>query len=544
MNKYYYDYLRLLVNKPHSKEIQKAMDRMPYYENHFKYNNEFVDSIINFIEGMIYLQKGGEGKKFKLLTEQKFWISLLGYEDENDVPVITELPVILGAGSGKTTLMAALALALEMIGSNHGNDILILANTTEQAQELFRAASSMVKDEKSTLNKLRKAKLLNPNRNEIIYDLTTSSIKIKAMDNDSIDGTNLRAAIYDEFHAFKTDVIQNVRKSSLPKRIMNTGFISIYISTNGTTRGSVFDTYYERFQKILNGELEDYTSFPLIYKLDDISEVYDMNAYEKAMPFIRDISDPKVIYQNVVNSKGNPVAQSEILAKSFNIPQQEYNAYFTADKIRASFELEVTPDDRAVYVGFDMASVNDLSSVAFVRKAGIGFDVVTHSFIPREGYEEAPREKRSIYNRFIDRDELTLIDKPTIDQEDVFDWIMEYLSANGLTPVGFGSDAYYSKQLRNLIIEEFGKEMMYTVRPNVMNTSEPLKNIKALIDAGDAAINEELMAWSLGNVRVKLDGAGNVYANKAKAVDKIDPVWALINAYWLIINAEQETFGW
>ena len=47
-------------------------------------------------------------------------------------------------GSGKTTFMAALSLALMMVGSNNGNDILVFANTKEQAKELFTAAVSMI----------------------------------------------------------------------------------------------------------------------------------------------------------------------------------------------------------------------------------------------------------------------------------------------------------------------------------------------------------------------------------------------------------------
>lgn len=545
MNKYYKEYEQLLKNKPHSKEIALAMKRMPYYEDNFSFNQTYVDKLINFIENFIYLQKGGDGTNFKLLTEQKFWVSLFGYENKKGVPVINELPILIGAGSGKTTLLAALSLALMIVGSAKGNDIMVFANTKEQAHELFTASSAMIKDEHSKLDKLRKAKMLRTNRNEILYEPTTSKLAIRSMDNDSVDGTNLRAAIFDEFHAYRIDAIQNVRKSSLPKRVNSTGFVSIYISTNGTTRDNVFDVYYDRFERILHGEQEDWTSFPLIYKLDDIEEVHNIDMYEKAAPFIKEISDPSILYQQLMSAKGNPAAQAEILAKSFNLPQQEYNAYFTADNIKKAYDLTLEPDDNEVYVGFDMASVNDLSSLAFVQKSGIGFTVKTHSFIPKDTFDNAPRDKKAIYTRFAENNELTIVDTPTIDQDFVFDYMVEYIYSNNLIPAGFASDAYYSRQLRNNIKREFGDEMMHTVRVNVMQTSEPAKNIKALVDAGRASINEELMAWALGNIRVKIDGAGNVYWNKAKAVDKIDPTWALLNAYWLIVNEDDKEWqGW
>lgn len=97
MNEYFIDYLKLVKTKPISKEISLALDRIPMFENMYSFNKEYVDKLIAFMENFIYLQKGGDGGRFKLLTEQKFWVSLFGYAKENGVPAITELPIIVGA---------------------------------------------------------------------------------------------------------------------------------------------------------------------------------------------------------------------------------------------------------------------------------------------------------------------------------------------------------------------------------------------------------------------------------------------------------------
>ncbi|MGL5466059.1 MAG: hypothetical protein ACRDBE_04320 [Leuconostoc lactis] len=97
MNEYFIDYLKLVKTKPISKEISLALDRIPMFENMYSFNKEYVDKLISFMESFIYLQKGGDGGRFKLLTEQKFWVSLFGYAKENGVPAITELPIIVGA---------------------------------------------------------------------------------------------------------------------------------------------------------------------------------------------------------------------------------------------------------------------------------------------------------------------------------------------------------------------------------------------------------------------------------------------------------------
>lgn len=100
MNEYFIEYLKLVKTKPISKEISLALDRIPMFENMYSFNKEYVDKLISFMESFIYLQKGGDGGRFKLLTEQKFWVSLFGYAKENGVPAITELPIIVGARLG------------------------------------------------------------------------------------------------------------------------------------------------------------------------------------------------------------------------------------------------------------------------------------------------------------------------------------------------------------------------------------------------------------------------------------------------------------
>ena len=70
-----------------------------------------------------------------------------------------------------------------------------------------------------------------------------------------------------------------------------------------------------------------------------------------------------------------------------------------------------------------------------------------------------------------------------------------------------------------------------------------LKKTKSLIQSGRYLVKDKLLLWSLSNLRVKVDANGNVYPNKAKAVDKFDPVLATIQAYWLY-NKLTETETW
>ena len=106
---WYYEYLKLYRDgKPMSQWVIKALDRVPYYLSHYNYNERYPKRLISFMENSLYLQKGDTGSKMKLEIEQKFWIELLGFEYDDGRPVITDLGLIIGAGSGKSTFLRCL----------------------------------------------------------------------------------------------------------------------------------------------------------------------------------------------------------------------------------------------------------------------------------------------------------------------------------------------------------------------------------------------------------------------------------------------------
>lgn len=154
---WYYEYLKLYRDgKPMSQWVIKALDRVPYYLSHYNYNERYPKRLISFMENSLYLQKGDTGSKIKLEVEQKFWIELLGFEYDDGRPVITDLGLIIGAGSGKSTFMAGLALAVMIVDSHRGQDVLVMSNSVNQSQNTFRTATDMVSDDRSPLYDFKK----------------------------------------------------------------------------------------------------------------------------------------------------------------------------------------------------------------------------------------------------------------------------------------------------------------------------------------------------------------------------------------------------
>lgn len=544
--KWYYEYLKLVRDgKPMSIEAKQALDRIPQYLNKFEYDDTYPNALISFIEGFIYLQKGDDEKSnpMRLQIEQKFWLELFGFVDpDTHRQIINDIGLVIGAGSGKSTFMAALSLAVMIVGSYKGNDIIVLSNSIKQSHETFRTASEMAGDERSVLGDLKKREILKPIQGKIKYSPTNSQIEIRTMDNNTLDGTNVRLAIFDEFHSYHVNVIENVRKSSAPKR-KKTGFTTMYISTNGQVRDSVFDSYYKRWEKILSGEVEDWSTFPMIYKMDDIEEVTKPELYEKAMPFVRSISDPMIIKNEILDkTQGNPVAQAEVLAKSFNIPQSSFNALFTTDELEATREIQDVEWGNEVTIGSDFSEVEDLTAISIMWRNENKIRTRNFAFLPENTFEnKTTKAQRLMYVRLINEGSLILTKGSAIDQDEVYEWLDDYIQENRLMPIGFGGDAFFSKAYQRRITQDYGEGMYTKIRQNVMSLSQPLKTVKARIAGGDFQSDDDLLLWALNNLRVKIDANNNIYPNKQKAVDKIDPVLATIQAYYVWELQDEDT---
>ena len=482
-------------------EAKQALDRIPQYLNKFEYDDTYPKALISFIEGFIYLQKGDdeESHPMRLQVEQKFWLELFGFVDpDTHRQIINDIGLVIGAGSGKSTFMAALSLAVMMVGSYKGNDVIVLSNSIKQSHETFRTASEMAGDERSVLGDLKKHELLKPILGKIKYAPTNSQIEIRAMDNNTLDGTNVRLAIFDEFHSYHINVIENVRKSSAPKR-KKTGFTTVYISTNGQVRDSVFDDYYKRWEKILAGDM-------------------------------------------LAKTQGNPVAQAEILAKSFNIPQSSFNALFTTDELEATREIQDVEWGNEVTIGSDFSEVEDLTAISIMWRNENKLRTRNFAFLPENTFEnKTSKAQRLMYVRLINEGSLILTKGSAIDQDEVYKWLDDYIQENRLMPIGFGGDAFFSKAYQRRVTQDYGEGMYTKIRQNVMSLSQPLKTVKARIAGGDFQSDDDLLLWALNNLRVKIDANNNIYPNKQKAVDKIDPVLATIQAYYVWELQDEDT---
>ncbi|WP_240491874.1 terminase large subunit domain-containing protein, partial [Acinetobacter baumannii] len=99
--------------------------------------------------------------------------------------------------NGKTTKISGLSLYAASKDGENGARVFQLANSKEQARELFDECKAMVKA----------SMLLNRHFNETLHEIrfgrTMSKIMPLATDSKKLDGKNCSFGVFDEIHEYK-----------------------------------------------------------------------------------------------------------------------------------------------------------------------------------------------------------------------------------------------------------------------------------------------------------------------------------------------------
>ena len=552
--RYFERYKELLVSGeiPACHEMLLTMQRIERYQRQYIFRQDEVDKRIKFIESHCSNTKG-LNTPLKLALPQKVWVetvygfyfnaevtrtdpdTLKEYKATEERRLIHEIPLVISRGTGKTTLAAAIAMVAQIIDGEYGADVQCLATTRDQAGFLFGASRAMQKREDSLLFLLNKADRLTSTKQGLMYHDTNSLMSIKTSDYEVLDGSNAHCNIFDEVHAYEEDFIKVVNDGSAKKR---KNWQTWYITTNGTKRDAVFDKYYKKWLDVLNEEIKNDSVMPFIYKLDDISEIGNPKMWAKAIPMLGITTEKETIELDIEMSKDDPVAQAEIIAKTFNLFVNNYLAYFTNEECRGNYKKFepgrfVGSDDRKArcVLGIDMSDLNDICAISFMTVAGDRRYFVTKKYAPRSRLEQLPKEQRDKYLEWESKGLLHIHEKEYNDRGYIFFEIKAYISENRILPVKVGYDRWGAREMVKLFEDHYGADIGYEVLQTVKGLSNGLKLYKAKIKSGSIIYDDELTAWMTGNVNVKIDANNNIFPNRKKAKGKIDGFAAQLDAF-------------
>lgn len=536
-------YLIKLAALRHLRDLQRAENG----EFNYHYSVEEALKILKFAS---ICPNVDTGEPTELMDWQQFIFSqLFGWRDEDNLKRFDQCILSVSRGQGKTYLMAiymCYTYLIESMGLSN-QDFLVTAENAEQTGKLYGYVKNMlgqIIDQQAVFGKLAKEVDLALLHNMIIQRKTNNVINKISYNSGKYDSRHFLTAIFDEIGNIHSDD-GSAKITSGQVKVPNHQYVKI------STAYPDPSVPYHQDQKMVQQIMEkDYSRegdnyLGLIWCQDSLDETYHPETWYKSNPLLYLDGQREVLMKGLINNRNNEAMAGTIdrfQNKNMNMWLQEAtNSFLKLDDITRAIKRDFKPDGRPVYIGFDYSMFSDNTAVAFVfpyvdENGEQKWHLKQHSFIPWEkaGSIEAKEKQDGInYRQLAHKGFCTITSHPQglINNDQVYQWLMDYVADHDLNVIFFGYDAWGA----TVAIKQMELNTEWPLEPIRQRTSElkdPTKFLQTgFIESTITRDDDEIMEKALLNAELIEDKIG-IQVDKAKATLKIDVVDAIIDAFY------------
>ena len=503
----------------------------------YYFNERRGEKFITFAEKYCRLSKGEwNGKRIVLMLFQKAkYQSIFGIlKREENTRRFTEILDIRGRKNGKSTEYAALGNYMTL--EKKGAEIYAAATVASQARRVWEESQYMI-DHSPELAELLKYKVFP---SPMIYSKKWSSYyKVLSKNVKTFDGLNASGAIIDEIHELSRaiyDILQQ-SMSTRPEPLLN------MITTAGFVRGGLFDDKYDYAAQVLDGVIEDDGFFPLIYELDDPTEMENESMWIKANPAIDVIKSRDFLRSNLQKMKGEPNFANTVKVKDFNIIGVENKAWLTFEQFNVpdvySDEALQKFDNTIVLGGLDLSRTGDMTSfttLLFDKEAHRPIAITMYWITARFLEEQRKKNSKVPWQAWVDRGLVRISGVELIDYHDVANYVASNFKQHGWMYRHINYDRYSAQYLIQELVS-MGYAEGYCLIPTAQGAqtlSIPMQTLEAHLIAKTICYqNNPVTKWCLSNAQLEQDRNGNYMLKKLgeNRDKKVDGVATILNTY-------------
>lgn len=491
-----------------------------YYMDENKYR-----TITSFTGVMKHYASGAAGTPFILEPWEDFIVCNIFclYRVEDHRRKYKSAHISVSRKNGKTTLAAALGL-FGMIGDGEpAASVIVAANSREQAHIDYDCAAAFARQ----LDPKRKN--LKVLRNEIVFQKNNASLKVISADASTGDGLNPSMVILDELHEAVDSKLFDVLRSGMGFREQP---LMLSITTAGFRIGGFCNQYEDYCKEVLSGQKMDDTLFALLYTLDDGDDWTDESVYVKANPNLGITVKRDWLLGEVNKAKNSPSLEVGVRTKNLNQWVSSSVVWIPEYYVRKSLKkIDLTEfikkNNYLVYIGFDLASVSDLTCVSFlfIDPENEEYVFKNYYYLPKSALEG--KYNSELYKMWSQKGYLILTDSPTTDYNYIKNQILYWY--NHLDVQGVFYDAWNSTSLVNDLIND-GLPMQ-SFSQSIGHFSRPTKEYERLILSGKIVLDDNpINRFCHDNVELKVDANGNCKPIGDHNAKKIDGVIAQLTA--------------
>ena len=483
-----------------------------------------ADNLCAFIERLPHVKGPLAGESITLEPWQIFILStVFGWVKSDGKRRYRRSYIEVPRGNAKSTLSSAVALYMLAADGEGGAEVYSLATTRDQARIVFGDAQTMARRSAG----FRSRFAVNVGAHNMHVLASGSKFEALSAEGSTLDGLNIHFGCVDELHAHKTRTVYDVVETGTGKRDNSLLWV---ITTAGSNRAGICYEARTFVTKLLNGVIEDDTQFGIVYGLDDGDDWTTENALVKANPNWGISVRPEILGPLQAKAMQLPSAVNNFKTKHLN---EWVNADTAWMDMRAwdacgdsSLDIEAFTG-QPCWVGLDLASKTDIAALMLMfqhPEISDAYVVFGKYYLPEDTVQAAGNSQ---YPGWMRTGRLTVTPGNVIDfgwiEADLLDLVLRF----AVQAVAF--DPFQATQLSTRMLAE-GLPMI-EVRPTVLNFSEPMKTLEALVLQRKLVHDgDPVLTWMASNVVAHLDAKDNIYPRKERAENKIDGIVALIMA--------------
>ena len=483
-----------------------------------------ADNLCAFIERLPHVKGPLAGEPISLEPWQVFILStVFGWVKDDGKRRFRRSYIEVPRGNAKSTLSSAVALYMLAADREGGAEVYSLATTRDQARIVFGDAQTMARRSPGFRSRFN----VNVGAHNMHVLASGSKFEALSAEGSTLDGLNIHFGCVDELHAHKTRTVYDVVETGTGKRDNSLLWV---ITTAGSNRAGICYEVRTFVTKLLDGVFEDDSQFGIIYGLDDGDDWTSEDSLIKANPNWGISVRQEILGPLQAKAMQLPSAVNNFKTKHLNEWVNADTAWMDMRAWDACGDSSLDIDAFAgqpCWIGLDLASKTDIAALVMVfpdPEVADAYVAFGKYYLPEDTVSAAGNSQ---YPGWMRTGRLTVTPGNVID----FGWIeadlLEMASRFQVQAVAF--DPFQATQLSTRMLAE-GLPMI-EVRPTVLNFSEPMKTLEALVLQKKLTHDgDPLLAWMASNVVAHLDVKDNIYPRKERAENKIDGIVVLIMA--------------
>jgi phage terminase large subunit-like protein len=510
-------------------------ERFEALKKKYRYDSEAAEKKIRFIEKHCRHVEGDLYGKPLLLPEvfkDEILRPIFGLKRHNGKRLMREVYIQMPRKNAKTTMMAAVELALLFNDGEPSAQIYNCAGNDEQAALLFNAAKKMAALD-ATLSKNS-----NSFQSSIVYK--TSYIKKITSKSGTKHGFNSHGVIYDELHVAPNSELYDTLKTSFGQR---SNPLMVSITTPGHDKLSLCYNLYEYAVKINSGVIEDDSFWGVIYEANSEADIYSPETWRIANPLYDYSENLRETISDEANMVKNDVSKENTFRRLRLGQWTSSETKWMKTELWTSLIGDVTIEDfrgEPCWLGLDRSSTQDLSSLCVVFESD-GFLVPFWYLWISEESAEAAKAFNVRYDLWAKQGHIEIVEGNTVGARGV-KHIIEKL-AKDYNIVVMGYDEWNTRDLAielqdELDIETVIERQGYGLSVGLKKIHEVVKNAKVLHNGNP------IITWTLDNVLVKENDELRIKIVKPKDYKKIDPwiSFAMAVRNWIEVRPRESVY--